>query len=134
MTADLSPGTTLPVRAVVPTLRQLVRYAGASGDFYEMHYDTAVAEQLGHRDLSVHGLLKAGLLGRYVTGLVPPGGRLHSLEVSYRGMDFRDEEMRLGGLVADVTDGVVRLELWIESADGTRSTLGGAEIGLPQAS
>ncbi|QBR92840.1 MaoC/PaaZ C-terminal domain-containing protein [Nocardioides euryhalodurans] len=127
----LVEGTALPGQAVVPTLRQLVRYAGASRDFYEMHYDLDVARDQGHRELSVHGLLKAALLGRYVRGQVPAGGRLRSLQVSYRGMDFRDEEMRLGGRVVSVADGVARLEIWIDSVDGTRSTLGEAEVEQP---
>lgn len=127
MTA-LEVGTDLPVETVTPTLRQLVRYAGCARDFYEMHYDVPFAQQLGYRELAVHGLLKAALLGRYVRRQVPPGGRVRSIGVSYRGMDFRDEAMRLGGRVESVVEGVARLEIWIDSADGTRSTLGDAEV------
>ena len=46
-------------------------------------------------------------------------------------MDFRDEDMRLGGRVVTVADGVARLEIWIDSVDGTRSTLGEAEVEQP---
>lgn len=124
-------GTELPAVEVTPTLRQLVRYAGASGDFYEMHYDVDFATRLGHRGLAVHGLLKAALLGRMVRDWLRPGARLVSFEVSYRGLDFRDEPMTLGGRVVGVDGDRADLELWIHSADGTRSTFGSAQVELP---
>jgi acyl dehydratase len=127
---QITAGTELPGVEVTPDLRQLVRYAGASGDFYAMHYDMEFAKALGYRDLPVHGLLKAALLGRMVRRWLRPGDRLRTFEVTYRGLDFRDELMVLGGRIIDVTDGLARLELWITSADGRRSTVGGAEVEL----
>lgn len=127
---QITAGAELPGIEVTPTLRQLVRYAGASGDFYAMHYDVEFAKSLGYRDLPVHGLLKAALLGRLVRRWLRPGDRLRTFEVTYRGLDFRDEPMALGGHVVDVVDGRARLELWITSVDGRRSTFGGAEVEL----
>jgi acyl dehydratase len=126
----ITAGTELPGIEVTPTLRQLVRYAGASGDFYPMHYDLEFAKSLGYRDLTVHGLLKAALLGRMVRRWLRPGDRLRTFEVTYRGLDFRDEPMSLGGRIVDVVEGQARLELWITSVDGKRSTFGGAEVEL----
>ncbi len=126
----LATGTELPAVEVTPTLRQLVRYAGASGDLYAMHYDLEFAKELGYRDLPVHGLLKAALLGRMLRRWLRPGDRLLTFEVTYRGLDFRDEPLMLGGRVADVVGGRARLDLWITSADGRRSTFGGAEVEL----
>lgn len=126
----ITAGVELAGIEVTPTLRQLVRYAGASGDFYPMHYDVEFAQALGYRDLTVHGLLKAALLGRMVRRWLRPGDRLRTFEVTYRRLDLRDEPMSLGGQVVDVDDGLARLELWITSADGHRSTLGRAEVEL----
>lgn len=123
-------GAELPTRTVAVSLRQLVRYAGASGDFYQMHYDLDFARALGHRELAVHGLLKAALLGRLVRDWLRPGDRLLSLETSYRGLDFRDEPMTLYGDVAGVADGVATLDLRIESANGDVSTFGTARVEL----
>lgn len=123
-------GDVLPGVEVTSTLRQLVRYAGASGDFYEMHYDPEFAAELGHPGLAVHGLLKAALLGRLVRDWMGPADRLLSFGVSYRGLDFRDRPMRLGGEVTSVDGSRVRLELWIDGDDGTRTTFGDAEVEL----
>lgn len=125
------------VREETATLRTLVQYAGASGDFYEMHYDLPFAHERGHRELAVHGLLKTAWLGRLVeewfAGHYPGGhGRLSVLDVSYRGMDFRDEPVTCGGRVTGQDGDRVSLEVWTASADGTRTTIGTAEVELTE--
>lgn len=126
----LSVGNELPAREVAVPLRQLVRYAGASGDFYPLHYDLAFARSLGYGERPVQGLLKMALLDRLVRDWLPSGARLRALEVSYRGLDLRDEPMTLGGSVTSVEGSSVTLELWAESAAGARTTTGSAEVDL----
>jgi acyl dehydratase len=36
---DVSEGTEIPPLVKHPTTQQLVKYAGASGDYYQIHYD-----------------------------------------------------------------------------------------------
>lgn len=127
---ELSPGQELPPLVVTPDLRRLVEYAGASGDFYEMHYDLDFARRLGHPELAVHGLLKAALLGRLVTSWLGEGGRLVTFEVSYRGMDFRDRPYTCRARVAEVDGDTAVLDLWGEDSDGRRTTLGRADVRL----
>ena len=50
-----------------PTTRTLVQYAGASGDFYEIHYDQDYAHSVGLPGVILHGLLQAGFLAQLVT-------------------------------------------------------------------
>jgi acyl dehydratase len=118
------------VREEIATLRTLVQYAGASGDFYEMHYDIPFAQARGHRELAVHGLLKTAWLGRLVEEWFAGRGRITVLDVSYRGMDFRDEPVTCGGRVTGRDGDRVALEVWTASADGTRTTIGTAEVEL----
>jgi len=125
------------VRVETASLRTLVQYAGASGDFYEMHYDIPFAHERGHRELAVHGLLKTAWLGRLVeewfSGRYPVGhGRLAVLDVSYRGMDFREEPVTCGGRVTGQDGDRVAVEVWTASADGTRTTIGTAEVELTE--
>jgi hydroxyacyl-ACP dehydratase HTD2-like protein with hotdog domain len=124
-------GEEIPPLVTTPTLRDLVRYAGASGDFYEMHYDLDAARALGHPELSVHGLLKAALLARMVTAWAGEHSRLGVLDVSYRGMDFRNAPCICRGRVNAVHGNDVRLQIWTEDARGHRTTLGHAEVQLP---
>jgi acyl dehydratase len=120
------------VREETASLRTLVQYAGASGDFYEMHYDIPFAQERGHRELAVHGLLKTAWLGRLVEEWFAGRGRITVLDVSYRGMDFRDEPVTCGGRVTGRDGDRVALEVWTASADGTRTTIGTAEVELTE--
>jgi acyl dehydratase len=120
------------VRIETASLRTLVQYAGASGDFYEMHYDIPFARERGHRELAVHGLLKTAWLGRLVEEWFAGRGRITVLDVSYRGMDFRDEPVSCGARVTGQDGDRVALEVWTASADGTRTTIGTAEVALTE--
>ena len=119
-------------RVETASLRTLVQYAGASGDFYEMHYDIPFAQERGHRELALHGLLKTAWLGRLVEEWFAGRGALTVLDVSYRGMDFRDEPVTCGGRVTGRDGDRVALEIWTASADGTRTTIGTAEVELTE--
>jgi acyl dehydratase len=119
-------------RAHTATLRTLVQYAGASGDFYEMHYDLPFAQERGHAELSVHGLLKAAWLGQLVDDWVGGRGRLVAFEVSYRGMDFREQPVTCGGEVVRRDGATVELALWTRNADGETTTTGAAVVELDE--
>src|ERR1700684_1640122 len=57
------PGTDLPPRQYQVTRRDLIRYAGASGDFNVIHWNERVALP----DVIAHGMLTMALAGRFVT-------------------------------------------------------------------
>jgi acyl dehydratase len=117
-------------RTHTASLRTLVQYAGASGDFYEMHYDLPFAQERGHAELSVHGLLKAAWLGQLVDDWFGSRGRVVSFEVSYRGMDYRDQPVTCGGEVARHVGSTVELTVWTKNADGETTTTGAAVVEL----
>ncbi len=132
MSAPVEVGLRLPPLVQHPTLRTFVQYAGASGDFYEMHYDVPFAHDLGYPDLAVHGLLKMAWLGRLVEEWVADRGRLVSLETRYRGMDFRDRACSCEGEIVRREGRVVEIELWTSDDTGTRTTVGSAEVELKE--
>ena len=45
---------------------QLVKYAGASGDFNPLHFDEEYAKKRGLKKLIAHGMLSMGFLSEYV--------------------------------------------------------------------
>lgn len=49
------------------TMQAIVRYAGASGDFTPMHYDTEALKSAGYDTFFAMGMLAAGRLGGLVT-------------------------------------------------------------------
>lgn len=130
MRTQLRVGEELTELVKHPTTRQLVRYAGASGDFYEIHYDQDFARSTGLPGVILHGLLKTAFLAQLVTSNVGDRGRLRTFEVSYRGLDMPGQPCRCRGLVKSISDGLVELEIWTEDLDGKRTTIGKATVEL----
>ena len=55
------------------TRTDLVKYAGASGDFNPMHHDEVAAQAAGQPSVFGHGMFSMGLLGTAVTDYVGVG-------------------------------------------------------------
>ncbi|HEY0831752.1 MAG TPA: MaoC/PaaZ C-terminal domain-containing protein [Candidatus Dormibacteraeota bacterium] len=127
---NVGAGKELPDVVKHPTTRQLVQYAGAQGDFYEIHYDQPYAQSVGLPGVILHGLLKAAFLGQLVTDWVGERGTLKSFEVSYRGVDVPGRPYRCRGRVARVEGDDVELEVWGEDESGKRTTVGTATVAL----
>jgi hydroxyacyl-ACP dehydratase HTD2-like protein with hotdog domain len=121
-------GEEIPELVKHPTTRQLVQYAGAQGDFYEIHYDQAHAQSVGLPGVILHGLLKAAFLGQLVTDWLGDRGTLKTFEVSYRGIDQPGRPYRCRGRVTKVEGDKVELEVWGEDPDGQRTTVGSAIV------
>ncbi|MDQ6657368.1 MAG: MaoC family dehydratase [Actinomycetota bacterium] len=64
---SLSVGDELPPQTAHLTRAQLVRYAGASGDFNPIHWNQHVAQSVGLPDVVAHGMLTMATAGRIVT-------------------------------------------------------------------
>jgi len=64
---DIAAGDEAPVVSHTLTRTDLVRYAGASGDFNPMHTDEVAAKQAGLPSVFGHGMFSMGFLGRAVT-------------------------------------------------------------------
>jgi acyl dehydratase len=65
--ADVEPGSQLPPRSYQATRLDLVKYAGASGDFNVIHWNERVARSVGLPDVIAHGMYTMAQAGRYVT-------------------------------------------------------------------
>lgn len=121
-------GEELPELVKHPTTRQLVQYAGAQGDFYEIHYDQEFARSVALPGVILHGLLKAAFLGQLVTDWLGERGTLKSFEVSYRGVDMPGHAYRCRGRVTKVDGNEAELEVWGEDENGKRTTVGSATV------
>ena len=127
---NVKVGEELPDLVKHPTTRQLVQYAGAQGDFYEIHYDQEYAHSVALPGVILHGLLKAAFLGQLVTDWLGDRGTLKTFEVSYRGVDVPAHPYRCRGRVTRVAGNDVELEVWGEDEAGKLTTVGTATVGL----
>ena len=64
---DTEPGTEIAPRQYRVFRRDLVRYAGASGDFNPIHWNERTARSVGLPDVIAHGMLTMALAGRFLT-------------------------------------------------------------------
>lgn len=64
---EVNIGDELPPLRVSVTRADLVRYAGASGDFNPIHFNERVATDNDLPDVIAHGMLTMALAGRLVT-------------------------------------------------------------------
>lgn len=89
---EVSVGLQLPELRKEATTRTLVQFAGATGDFYEIHYDREVAERQGLPDVILHGYLKKAYLAEAVINWAGSPQRLRCLSAQYRGVDTPSRE------------------------------------------
>jgi acyl dehydratase len=74
MADRFAEGAQIPLVVVESLTRtDLVRYAGASGDFNPIHHDETFARAAGNPTVFGHGMLTAGFVARCLTDFVGPG-------------------------------------------------------------
>jgi acyl dehydratase len=71
---DVEVGTEVPALEVRIRRSDLVRYAGASGDFNPIHWNERVATAVGLPDVIAHGMFTMAQAGRAVTAWVGDPG------------------------------------------------------------
>jgi acyl dehydratase len=132
---DVTDGMELPPVVKNPTTRQLVQYAGASGDFYEIHYDKEFALSNGLEGVILHGALKSAFLGLLMTDWAGPLGELKRLNCQYRGMDYPGQPVTAKGTVTrkyrEGGQHLVDCHIWLENSAGETTTPGSATVSLP---
>ena len=132
---DVTDGMELPSLVKHPTTRQLVQYAGASGDFYEIHYDKDFAQGTGLDGVIIHGALKNAFLGQLVTQWIGSVGVLRRLNCQYRGMDPPGKPITAKGTVTrkyqQNGEFLVDCDIWLENGEGQNTTPGSATVALP---
>ncbi|GAB2812861.1 MaoC family dehydratase [Actinoallomurus bryophytorum] len=97
------PARTYPVRRV-----DLVKYAGASGDFNPIHWDEKFAKSVGLPDIIAHGMFTMAEGGRFVTDWAGDPGAVIDYGVRFSSMvvvPYDDSaEIVISGKIEDKLD------------------------------
>ncbi|EHB58778.1 MaoC domain protein dehydratase [Mycolicibacterium rhodesiae JS60] len=90
----------------------LIRYAGASGDFFPLHTDDGYARSVGFDGVFAHGMYLAGLLATAVTNWVGIGA-LRSYQVRFTSKAWPGDvlESRLEVIDVSARGAALRLEI-----------------------
>jgi acyl dehydratase len=129
---DLESGSVLPdLRKPPITKLQLVKYAGASGDYNLIHTDDETARTVGLEGVIAHGMLSMAFLGEYLCWLAGPES-VRRLSVRFNEMVGPGDTLTCRGRVKEYTSvGLGRrlqLEVWTENQRAERVTVGDAEV------
>jgi acyl dehydratase len=123
--ADVAVGTELPEQVFRVTRADLVRYAGASGDFNPIHWNDRTATAVGLPGVIAHGMFTMALAGLAVTGWTGDPAALAEYHVRFgRPVVVPDDdegaEVTVRGKVGAVLeDGRLRVDLTVTS-DGEK--------------
>ncbi|GAA3764075.1 acyl dehydratase [Spinactinospora alkalitolerans] len=107
--ADVEVGTELPEQTYPVRRLDLVRYAGASGDFNEIHWNERVAKSVGLPDVIAHGMFTMAEAGRLVTDWVGDPGAVVEYGVRFSAPvvvpdDDNGAEIVVSGAVSEKRD------------------------------
>ena len=135
--STLAVGTQGPERTFGPISRtDIVRYAGASGDFNPIHHDEVFARSAGFPTVFSIGMLQAGLLGTYLTDWFGAEG-VRRFAVRFREQVWPDDVLTCRGTVTALTpaDGgtLAEIELTCTRQTGGIALAGSATVLLPGA-
>ena len=132
---DIEEGMSLPTLRKRPTPRQLVMWAGAAGEFSEMHYDIEFAREKGFPGIVVHGMLMTSFLAQLLTDWMGEWGTLKKLKT--RNEQFllvNDEIVCRGSVVKKYHEGnehYAECELAAVKSNGERCVSATAVVALP---
>jgi acyl dehydratase len=102
-------GEELPEQTYVVTRADLVRYAGASGDFNPIHWSDRVASSVGLPGVIAHGMYTLALAARALDTWAGATGRVRELGCKFTKAvvvpdDETGAEVLVRGTVTTVTD------------------------------
>ncbi|HEX6921469.1 MAG TPA: MaoC family dehydratase [Actinomycetes bacterium] len=128
---DVELGTELPAQQFPVTRADLVRYAGASGDFNVIHWNQRIARSVGLPDVIAHGMLTMALAVRVVTDWAGDPAAVVDYGVRFtRPVPVPDDDtgavVAVSAAVAEKLDGR-RVRVDLTATSGEQKVLGRAQ-------
>jgi acyl dehydratase len=112
------------------TRGDLVRYAGASGDFNPIHIDEEFARSVGLPGRILHGLWTMAQVARAQTEAAGGPDKLKRLAVQFRSMGVPEQEVVVSSKVREVSEGIAVIDAEARQGDTRIVRRGQAEIDL----
>jgi acyl dehydratase len=130
---DVAVGDEAPEKRHLLTRTDLVKYAGASGDFNPMHHDEILARQAGQPSVFGHGMFSMGFLGTALTDWAGPG-RVVSYKVRFSRQTWPGETLVTKVVVtARRQEGenlLVDVDCFLSNEEGEQKVIGTATLRL----
>ena len=129
---DVQVGDPLPARGYPLTRLDLVRYAGASGDFNVIHWNQRIATSVGLPDVIAHGMLTMATAARLVTDWAGDPGAVVEYGVRFtRPVVVPDDDqgalLEVSGVVAAKDEQARTVRVDLTATSGGDKVLGRAQ-------
>ena len=129
--AEVRVGDALPEASETVERMDLVRYAGASGDFNPIHWSDEIARAVGLPGVIAHGMYSMGVATRMITGWAGDPAAIRRLKVRFSNMIEPGQTLTAKGEVAEVDGGRVLVRFHAEDEKGEKVlSKGEAELEL----
>jgi acyl dehydratase len=135
--ADVEPGTEIAGKSYRATRLDLVKYAGASGDFNVIHWNDRLARAVGLPGVIAHGMYTMAQAGKFVSEWAGDPGAVLEFGVRFSAVvpvpdDDRGTTIEVSGTVADkLGDNKVAVDIVAKSAGAKVLTRARAVVRLP---
>ena len=103
------------------TRTDLVRYAGASGDFTPLHHDEVFCKEAGFPMPFAMGMFSAGLMGTWLTDRIAPH-RVRRFRIRFLQQVWPGDVLTIDGELPDHLDAGFEVEISCTRADGAAVT------------
>ena len=113
-------GDALPEVAETIERLDLIRYAGASGDFNPIHWSDEIARAVGLPGVIAHGMYSMAVAARMVSGWAGDPAAIKRLKVRFSAMIEPGQTLTANGEVAEVDDGRVLVRFHAEDEKGEK--------------
>ena len=130
-------GAELEPRQYQVTRRDLVKYAGASGDFNVIHWNERVARSVGLPNVIAHGMYTMAQAGKFVTEWVGDPGAVTDFGVRFSAMvpvpdDDEGATLEVSGKVLEkLADNKVTVDIVVKAGGAKVLTRARATVRLP---
>jgi acyl dehydratase len=139
----VTPGMELGEVVYGPLERaDIVRYAGASGDFNPIHIDEGYARRTGAPTVFAMGMLPAGYLAHAVSDWFGGPHHLRRLKVRFTTRVWPGDEIACTGKVTEIEDGLIKVTMQatrrgdgpegVEVPEEEIAIVGEADVELPE--
>ena len=116
---NVKEGQILPEYQKPPITKvQLVKYAGASGDFNPLHTDDAFAQKIGMQGVIAHGMLVMGFLGEYIMLLAGDGACVKQFSMRFGDMTLPGDAITCSGEIKEVNGREAKIKLTAKKHNG----------------
>ena len=134
---EIETGAEVAPRQFQVTRADLVRYAGAAGDFNPIHWNERIAKSVGLPDVIAHGMFTMALAGRFLTEWAGDPAAVTEYGVRFSAPvvvpdDDKGATVEMSGVVTGkLDDGTVTVDVTARSGDTKVLTRARATVRLP---